>query len=239
MKKIRILLADDHKMLREGLRVLLDSQTDMQVVGEAANGAEALQQADNLKPNVLVLDLSMPELDGLQTTEILRTRLPAIKVVVLTANEDVSYLNLLCKAGVAGYILKRSPGEELVQAIRMAAEGQVYYDPILASKALAGRMAGSTASPEANQAQLSGQEKAVLSLVAWGHSNKEVAEKLNVSVKTVETYRVRIAEKLGLRSRSQLVKYALRQGWLNDSDSKGELRSTKASIQADASNVHP
>jgi len=217
MKKIRILLADDHKMLREGLRVLLDSQTDMQVVGEAANGTEALQQADRLKPNVLVLDLSMPELNGLQTTEILRTRQPAIKVVVLTANEDESYLNRLCQAGVAGYVLKRSPGEDLVQAIRMAAEGQVYFDPILASKALARQAARLTAGQEANQTQLSGQEKAVLSLIAWGYSNKEVAERLNVSVKTVETYRVRIAEKLGLRSRSQLVKYALQQGWLNDS----------------------
>jgi DNA-binding NarL/FixJ family response regulator len=159
----------------------------------------------------------MPELNGLQTAELLRTRQPAIKIVVLTANEDESYLNLLCKAGVAGYVLKRSPGEELVQAIRMAAQGRVYFDPILASKALARQMAGSTAGQEPNQTQLSGQEKAVLSLIAWGYSNKEVAERLNVSVKTIETYRVRIAAKLGLRSRSQLVKYAMQQGWLNDS----------------------
>jgi two-component system response regulator NreC len=223
VKTLKILLADDHKMLREGLRVLLDSHPDLEVVGEAANGKEALQQAGALKPDVVVMDLSMPGLNGLQATALLQARHPAIKVVVLTGHEDESYLSQLCKAGASGYVLKRSPGAELVQAIRLAVQGQVYFDPALASKALVRQMPGPAANQMRPNARLSDREKAVLSLLAWGYSNKEAADKLKVSVKTVETYRVRIAEKLGLRSRTQLVKYALRQGWLNDDAAPGPL----------------
>ena len=223
MRKLKILLADDHKMLREGLRVLLDSQPGMRVVGEAASGKEALEKAGELKPDVVVMDLSMPGLNGLQATELLRTQHPSIKVVVLTAHEDESYLTQLCKAGAAGYVLKRSEGGQLAQAIRMAAAGQAYYDPALAGKALARLATGPSASPQAANAQPSEREKEVLSLIAWGYSNKETADKLDVSVKTVETYRVRIAEKLGLRSRAELVKYALRRGWLNDTEAPGPL----------------
>ena len=223
MKKLRILLADDHKMLREGLRVLLDSQPGMHVVGEAASGKEVLDRAVELAHDVVVMDLSIPELNGLQATSFLKARHPGIKVVVLTAHEDESYLTQLCKAGAAGYVLKRSAGEQLVQAIRMAARGQIYVEPALAGKALARMAAGPAASPQTTQAPLSEREKEVLSLLAWGYSNKEAAEQLKVSVKTVETYRVRIAEKLGLRSRTELVKYALQQGWLNDAQPPGPL----------------
>ena len=223
MKKLRILLADDHKMLREGLRVLINSQPGMQVVGEAASGKDAIQKVGELNPDVVVMDLSMPELNGLQATEILKAKHPAVKVVVLTAHEDESYLTQLCKAGAAGYVLKRSPGEELLQAIRIVASGEVYFEPKLAAKALAQQMSGPSAHRETTNANLSEREKEVLSLIAWGYSNKEVADHLSLSVKTVETYRVRIAEKLGLRSRTQLVKYALRQGWLNDTDAPGGL----------------
>jgi two-component system, NarL family, response regulator NreC len=223
MKKMRILLADDHKMLREGLRVLLDSQPGMRVVGEAAGGKEVVDKAGELKPDVVVMDLSMPGLNGLQATALLRDRHPAVKVVVLTAHEDESYLTQLCKAGAIGYVLKRSAGEQLVQAIRMAAKGQVYLEPALAGKALARLMTGPSAGQETTHARLSEREKEVLSLIAWGYANKEAADKLKVSVKTVETYRLRIAEKLGLRSRAQLVKYALRQGWLNDAEPPGPL----------------
>jgi DNA-binding NarL/FixJ family response regulator len=223
MKKLRILLADDHAMLREGLRILLDSQPAMHVVGEAANGKEVIQKAGELKPDVVVMDLSMPELNGLQATELLRASYPAIRVVVLTAHEDESYLAQLCKAGAMGYVLKRSAGDELVQAISMAARGEVYMAPTLAGKALARLMAGPSASRETNHAQLSEREKEVLRLIAWGYSNKEAADALKVSVKTVETYRVRIGEKFGLRSRTELVKYALRQGWMNDTEAPGPL----------------
>jgi DNA-binding NarL/FixJ family response regulator len=223
MKKLRILLADDHKMVREGLRVLLDKQPGMMVVGEAANGKEALAKAGELKPDVVVMDLSMPELNGLQATGLLRSKHPEIKVVVLTGHEDVSYLTQLCKAGAAGYVLKRSAGDALVQAISMAVQGQAYFEPALAGKALARLASGPSATRHSTNAEISDREKEVLRLVAWGYSNKEAADKLNVSVKTVETYRVRIGEKLGLRSRTELVKYALRQGWLRDEDAPGPL----------------
>ncbi len=223
MKKLRILLADDHKMLREGLRFMLDQQRGMEVVGEAATGKEAVEKADELKPDVVVMDLSMPKLNGLQATELLRTRFPGIKVVVLTGHEDEGYMAQMVKAGASGYVLKRSAGDQLVQAINLAVQGQAYFDPSLAGKALA-RLAGRpVATREAGNGHLSEREKEVLGLLAWGYSNKESADKLKVSVKTVETYRLRIAEKLGLRSRTQLVKYALRQGWLKEEETPGPL----------------
>jgi two-component system, NarL family, response regulator NreC len=215
MKRLRILLADDHKMVRDGLRLLIDGQPDMRVVGEAANGREVLLKARELNPDVVVMDLSMPELNGLQATERLKTDLPQIKVVAMTANEDESYLRQLCKVGAVGYVLKRSAGDELVKAIGAVAKGGVYFEAALASKALATQMTGgkSATGPVA----LSDREKEVLVMLAWGYSNKEIAGQLTLSVKTVETYKVRIGEKLGLRSRTQMVQYALHQGWLNES----------------------
>ena len=145
MKKLRILLADDHKMVREGLRLLVDSQPDMQVVGEAANGREALDKARDLKPHVVVMDLSMPQLNGLQATELLKAEQPELKIVVLTAHEDESYLRQLCKVGASGYVLKISAGEELVKAIRVVARGGVHFEATLAAKALIRQIAGSSA----------------------------------------------------------------------------------------------
>jgi DNA-binding NarL/FixJ family response regulator len=214
MKKLRILLADDHKMVREGLRLLIDGQPDMRVVGEAANGREVLQKAGELKPDVVVMDLSMPELNGLQATERLKAEAPEIKVVAITANEDESYLRQLCKVGAVGYVLKRSAGDELVKAIGAVARGGVYFEAALASKALARQM--SSGKSDMGIVELSEREKEVLVLLAWGYSNKEIAAQLSLSVKTVETYKVRIGEKLGLRSRTEMVQYALRQGWLNE-----------------------
>ena len=219
MKKLRILLADDHEIVREGLRLLINSQPDMRVVGEAANGKEVLSQARELNPDVVVMDLSMPELNGMQATELLKADRPEVKVVALTAHEDESYLRQLCKAGASGYVLKRSAGDELVKAIGAVAKGGVYFEPSLASKALARQLAGSAAPTEAGAADLSDREREVLILMAWGYTNKEVAAQLKLSVKTVETYKLRIGEKLRLRSRTEMVLYALRQGWLKDSES--------------------
>jgi len=216
MKNIRILIADDHKMVREGLRLLMESQPDMRVVGEAANGQEALLKARELQPDVVVMDLSMPQLNGLQATERMKTESPGIKVVAITANEDESYLRQLCKVGAAGYVLKRSASDELVKAISEVAAGGVYFEASLASQALARQMTGAVAQHHSPAAELSDREKEVLVLLAWGHSNKEIAAHLKLSVKTVETYKVRTGEKLGLRSRTEMVQYALRQGWLND-----------------------
>jgi len=216
MKKLRILLADDHKIVREGLRLLINSQPDMQVVGEAANGREVLLKARELKPDVVVMDLSMPELNGLQATERLKAEHPAMKVVALTAHEDESYLRQLCKVGAAGYVLKRSAGDELVKAISEVAKGGVHFEASLASKALARQVTGSPVKGESRASELSEREKEVMIMLAWGYSNKEIAGRLNLSVKTVETYKLRIGEKLGLRSRTEMVQYALRQGWLNE-----------------------
>ena len=217
MKTLKVLIADDHKMVREGLRLLIDSQPDMRVVGEAANGREVLLQARALKPDVVVMDLSMPELNGLQATEQLQAQAPEIKVVAITANEDESYLRQLCKVGAAGYVLKRSAGDELVKAIGLVAKGGVYFEASLASKALARQMSGVSAKNKGKiqTAELSDREREVLTMLAWGYSNKEIAAQLDLSVKTVETYKVRTGEKLGLRSRTEMVQYALRQGWLN------------------------
>jgi two-component system response regulator NreC len=219
MKKLRILLADDHKMVREGLRLLIDSQPDMHVVGEAANGREVLRQARELKPDVVIMDLSMPELNGLQATEALKRAQPELKVVALTAHEDESYLRQLCKVGAAGYVLKRSAGDELVKAIGVVAKGGIYFEPSLAGQALARQMTTGSAAGQAGSGELSEREKEVLILLAWGYTNKEIAAELRLSGKTVETYKVRIGEKLGLRSRTEMVQHALRQGWMKEEHS--------------------
>jgi DNA-binding NarL/FixJ family response regulator len=217
MKKVRVLLADDHKVVRDGLRLLVDGQRDMRVVGEAADGKEALDKARELKPDVVVMDLSMPRLSGLQATERLRVEQPAVKVVALTVHEDAAYLLQLCKAGAVGYVLKRSAGDDLIQAIRAVAGGALHFDPAVANQALRGQVGEPPNKGGLQTGDLSAREKEVLVLLAWGYSNKEVANRLHLSVKTVETYRLRVGEKLGLRSRTEIVKYALRQGWLSES----------------------
>ena len=216
MKKLRVLLADDHKIVRDGLRLLIDGQRDMRVVGEAGNGKEALQQAHDLKPDVVVMDLSMPKLNGLLATERLKAEQPNVKVVALTVHEDSSYLLQLCKAGAVGYVLKRSAGNDLIDAIRTVARDGLHFDASLANKALAGQPGDLSGKAGLHPGHLSEREKEVLILVAWGYSNKEIAGKLHLSTKTVETYRVRLSEKLGFRSRTEIVQYALRQGWLSE-----------------------
>ncbi|HOX58859.1 MAG TPA: response regulator transcription factor [Candidatus Paceibacterota bacterium] len=219
MKKTRVLLADDHEVVRDGLRLLIDSQRDMRVVGEAADGKEAIEKACELKPDVVVMDLSMPKLNGLQATERLKAEQPSVKVVALTVHEDASYLLQLCKAGAVGYVLKRSAGDDLIRAIRAVAGGALHFDPTVANKALRGHAREPSGKNGLPAADLSEREREVLILLAWGYSNKEIAGNLGLSIKTVETYRVRIGEKLGLRSRTEMVQYALRQGWLNEDHS--------------------
>ena len=221
--KLRILLADDHKMLRDGLRLLIDAQPAMCVVAEAANGNEAIRKARETRPDIVVMDLSMPELNGLQATERLVAELPEVKVIALTAHEDECYLSQLCKAGASGFVLKRSAGDELLEAIGEVAKGGLHFEPSLASKALARQRSIGAPQRGLEHAPLSDREKQVLISLAWGHSNKEIATELGLSVKTVETYKVRVAEKLGLRSRTEMVQYAVRQGWLTNGNE--QLRS--------------
>ncbi len=215
MNRLRILLADDHQMVREGLRLLINSQTDMQVAGEAGNGHEVLDRVRELQPEIVVLDLSMPMLNGLQTAALLRAQFPAVKVIALTVHEDECYLLELCKAGAVGYVLKRSAGNALIQAIRVVASGGHYYDPDVAGRALRAKLQDTQGKSEHRQVDLSQREREVLTLLAWGHSNKEIAADLGLSQKTVETYRSRIGEKLNLHSRTEMVQFALHQGWLD------------------------
>ena len=216
-EKLRILLADDHQMLRDGLRLLIDAQPNMRVVGEAANGREALLKTREVSPDLVVMDLSMPEMNGLDATQRLKTEFPQVRILALTAHEDESYLAQLCKAGAAGYVLKSSAGDELLQAITTVANGGLHFEPALASKALARQVAAQGGPASAGPELLSEREREVLILVAWGFTNKEIASDLHLSVKTVETYKLRIAEKLGLRGRARMVQFALRQGWLDAS----------------------
>jgi DNA-binding NarL/FixJ family response regulator len=216
MKKLRILLADDHRMIREGLRLVIDAQPDLKVVGEAADGEEVLRQARLLTPDLVVMDLSMPGCNGLEATTRLKAEFPAIRILILTANEDEQYLRELCKAGAAGYLLKRSAADELVKAIGNVARGGLHFESSLAARLLLNQARSETAKSDSDEA-LSPRERDVLRLLAWGHSNKEIAGALGLSVKTVETYKVRIATKLGLRSRTEMVRFALRQGWLDES----------------------
>jgi DNA-binding NarL/FixJ family response regulator len=214
--KIRVFLADDHAVVREGLRALINAQPDMHVVGEAENGRAAWQLAKGLDPDVAVMDVSMPEMSGAQATERLRAECPRVKVLALTVYEDRAYLRQMLEAGASGYVLKRVAMEELAQAVRTVAAGGSYIDPTLAGQVISGYLNQDPAAGKSAAAELSEREGQVLRLVAWGYSNKEIGWKLNINVKTVDTYKLRLMEKLGLRSRTDIVRYALRKGWLQD-----------------------
>jgi DNA-binding NarL/FixJ family response regulator len=192
-KKIRILLADDHAVVREGLKTLIQPQKDMVVVGEAGDGRSALKLANELKPDVIVIDVSMPDMNGATATQQIKQANSQIKVLALTVHEDRSYLERLLGAGASGYVLKRAAAAEL----------------------LVQRLARQAALKERKMTDaLTDRESAVAKLIAKGYTNKEIASQLEVSIKTIETHKARCMEKLGLRSRAELVQYALEQGWL-------------------------
>ncbi|HKP10813.1 MAG TPA: response regulator transcription factor [Blastocatellia bacterium] len=220
-KKLRILLVDDHTILRQGLRVLIDSEADMEVVAEAANGVEALKKARERLPDVIIMDIGMPEMDGAEATETLKRELPQIHVLALTVHEDTSYLSQMLKAGAGGYVLKRAAADELINAIRVVAAGGHYLDPELTTRFVASYFSQQQVEAEEKRPSLSRREQDVMRLIAWGYTNKEIAATLRISVKTVETYKARLMVKLDLRSRVDIVRYALRQGWLDEKDAGG------------------
>jgi len=213
---LRILLADDHVMLREGLRSLVSAQADIEVVGEADDGRDAILKARELRPDVVVMDISMPELNGIRATEQLQDCCPGTKVLVLTAYDEEGYLRQLLDAGASGYVLKKAAAEELVKALRAVAAGNIYLDPTLAGRVVGGYLGRKKLKGEVRGVELSGREEEVLRLVAWGYTNKEAAGYLNISVKTVETHKTNLMEKLDLKTRSDIVRYALRRGWLSE-----------------------
>jgi len=216
MTKLRVFLADDHAVVREGLKSLINAQPDMEVIGEAGDGRATCEQVLQLRPDVVVLDVSMPEMTGAQAAERLKLECPEVKVLALTVHEDKGYLRQLLEAGAVGYVLKRAAAEELIRAIRTVAGGGVYLDPALAGKVVGGFVRKPSGKGALEESALSDREVEVVRLVAAGHSNKEIAGRLDLSIKTVETYKARSLEKLGLHSRADLVRYALQRGWLQD-----------------------
>jgi DNA-binding NarL/FixJ family response regulator len=212
---LRILLADDHAIVRQGLKLLIDSQPEMNVIGEAADGDAVVAKAQALRPDVVLMDISMPGTNGLAATRALKQRQPGIVVLVLTRHDDETYLQELLRAGASGYVLKQSPPPQLLQAIRAVAAGGIYLDPAITARVADGlldrRDEGSRAA-----AAISDRESEVLRLVAVGHSNKEIADRLNISIKTVEVHKANAMRKLGLTGRVDLIRYGVLQGWLYD-----------------------
>jgi DNA-binding NarL/FixJ family response regulator len=215
MPELRVVLADDHAVVREGLKSLIDAEPGMAVVGEAADGLTACERVLELRPDVVVMDVSMPGVGGAQAAERIKRECPGVKVLALTVHEDKGYLRQLLTAGAAGYVLKRAAPAELIRAIRTVAAGGVYLDPSLAGKVVRGFVRPTPGEDTAaGGGELSDREVEVVRLTAAGHSNKEIASRLDLSVKTVETYKARALEKLGLGTRADLVRYALQRGWL-------------------------
>ena len=213
---LRVLLADDHVTVRHGLKLLIDGQPDMKVVAEASDGETAIKSTMAFKPDVVVMDISMPGMNGLVATRTLKKQQPDVAVITLTRHSDDAYLQELLRAGVSGYVLKQSAPTELLQAIRAAAAGGQYLDSTLTARVTAGFLAREGRTVNKPGATLSQREAEVLRLIASGYSNKEIAARLSLSVKTVEAHKANAMRKLGLNGRIDIVKYALLQGWLHN-----------------------
>ena len=213
---LRILIADDHATVRQGLKLLIDSQSDMTVVGEAADGHGVLQQAKALKPDIVVMDISMPGMSGLAATRTLKLEQPEVSIVGLTRHDDDTYVDELFRAGASGYVLKQSAPAIFLQAIRAVAAGGIYVDAAMTSRIADGLLAGAPEVSRESRATISERESDVLRLTAVGHSNKEIAAQLKISVKTVEVHKTNAMRKLGLTGRVDIVRYGVLQGWLYD-----------------------
>jgi DNA-binding NarL/FixJ family response regulator len=215
-EKTRIVLADDHPIVLDGLRNLVRAEDDFELVGEAVSGFSALKLIRERRPDVAVLDISMPELNGIVLSRRLAGEMPDIRLLILTLHEDRAYLNQALEAGVRGYVLKRSAVENLVQAIRAVMVGGLYIDPAIVRRVFDGNKSGKKlAAKKGVFPALTDREADVLKMAALGFTNKEIASRLDVGVKSVETYKARGLEKVGLKTRAELVRYASGQGWLD------------------------
>ncbi|KRR20491.1 response regulator [Bradyrhizobium retamae] len=214
MSSIRVMLADDHPVVLAGMKALLDGTGDITVVGEATTGPGALKVFREADPDIAVLDISLPEINGLKLAEIAAIDFPKIKVLALTVHEDRAYVQPMMRAGARGYLLKRSAAEELVRAIRAIASGGLYLDPTIAEMVVPPPPDQATGGPQL--AELSQRETEVLQMISRGLSNKEISGRLDVSIKTVETHKARALEKLGLRTRAEIVRYGVAHRWLDD-----------------------
>lgn len=221
MTKIRVLIADDHAVLRAGLRMLIGGQADLEVIGEAADGEEAVRKVLETRPDVVIMDITMPGIGGIKAIERIHQASPETRVLVLTMHDVPAYLRSVLAAGASGYVVKRAADSELLSAIRGVHRGRTVLDPTLAARVVQGgvRTRGpATQVAGGPTAILSQREREVLELVAQGYTNQQIADRLGLSVKTVETYRARLVEKLGLRSRADLVRYALDSGILGSGE---------------------
>jgi DNA-binding NarL/FixJ family response regulator len=219
MAKLRVFLVDDHAILRDGIRSLIATQSDMEVVGEAADGQSAVDAVEESRSHVVVMDISMPKLNGTDATRMIKQRCPLVRVLVLTAHEDGVYIQLLLEAGASGYLLKRAAAADLLRAIRAVGAGQLYLDTTsaadmhLVTKAPVIQLRSEAADAASD---LSQREIEVLRMIALGYSRKHMAETLGVSARTLETYKQRGMSKLELENRADIVRLALQRGWLKD-----------------------
>ena len=215
-EKLRILIAEDHQTVREGIKLLVNAQPDMEVVGEAGDGELAIKEAERLKPDIILMDISMPNLNGLKATKKLRRLIPDIKILTLTRHTDDGYLQQLLGAGANGYVLKQSAPTELITAIRTVASGNGYLDPSLTRKVMGGYVNRSESLRGENKGELTDRENEVLRLISFGYSNKEIGVQLDLSVKTIEAHKSNAMRKLGISSRIDIVRYAILRDWLQD-----------------------
>lgn len=215
-EKLSIVIAEDHQTVREGIKLLVDAQPDMHVIGEAGNGEDAIELATKLTPDLLLMDISMPVLNGLKATKRVRSLFPNMKILTLTRHTDDGYLRQLIAAGSNGYVLKQSAPSELINAIRTVCSGRSFLDPSLTEKVMGGYIAKSDPLRGEGRGDLSSREEEILRLIAFGYSNKEIAGRLDLSVKTVEAHKANAMRKLGIASRIDIVKYAILRNWLQD-----------------------
>lgn len=211
----RVLIADDHAIVRAGLRAVLNGAPGMELVGEASGGEEALSLVELLRPDILVLDLSMPDLDGIQVTRRIQSAAPGVRVLILTVHEDEALLREAIRAGAAGYILKHAAEAELISAIHTVQSGEIYVHPRLVRTLLVEPKVQIPPGPQPEE-QLTPRELDVLKRIVQGYTNRQIAEELKLSVRTVEGYRANMTEKLGLRSRAELVRYARQHNLLDE-----------------------
>ena len=216
MTTAKVLLVDDHAVLRQGLKALLSQEEDIQVVGEAENGHQALEKISELQPNVVVTDISMPGLNGIETTRRLRQKHPEIKVVVLSMHTDEEYVFQVLQAGAAGYVLKQSDSIEIVTAIRAVLGNGSFLSPMISQTVIEGYLHHTKTQDKqsSERPQLTSREREVLQLLGEGLANREIAAYLNISVKTVESHRTNMMNKLEVKNKTELIKYALRKGWV-------------------------
>ena len=211
MDNIRLVLADDHTILREGIRALLEDQPDMAVVGEAEDGRQAVQLTHDLRPNVVLMDIAMPLLNGLEATRQIKRDHPEIHVLVLTMHENEEYIHEVLAAGASGYVLKQAAASELVAAIRAVHHGEAVLSPAITRVVIQDYLRSEAAQPVIASNELTSREREVLQLIAEGHTSKEIAEMLTLSVKTVQAHRTSLMQKLDLHDRGDLIKYAIQK----------------------------